>query len=121
MERTKSVEGIPGKIRYKKIGGGSLRLSLNGRAVIIKQNEIFNAFPSEIPKAFKDTVIPLDPVLEEKAVQAAKPIPAKVTFTIQPRGKSKSLFDVVDGMGKVLNDKPLTKIVAESLVNDLAK
>jgi hypothetical protein len=120
MERTKS-EVTTGKVRYKKIGGGSLRISINGRAVIIKQNEVFSAFPSEIPKAFKDTVIPLDPVFEEKVIQTEKPKPVNITFTMQPRGKSKSLFDVIDGMGKVLNDKPLTKAVAESLINDLAK
>ena len=56
MERTK------GKMRWKKIGGGSLRL-VSGR--IIKPNEIFRADPSEISMSFRDRVIPLDAISEE--------------------------------------------------------
>ena len=56
MERTK------GKMRWKKIGGGSLRLA-SGR--IIKPNEIFRADPSEISMSFRDRVIPMDAISEE--------------------------------------------------------
>jgi hypothetical protein len=132
MERTKSVESPIQKIRYKKIGGGSLRLNLSGVNKIIKQNETFSAYPNEIPKAFKDTCIPLDAAQETKVATAQKPIPAKVTFTMQvstkkitieKEGKKRQVagYDVVDGMGKVINDKPLTKEVAERLINDLSK
>jgi hypothetical protein len=55
-------------------------------------------------------------------VKSVTPINAvKSVYEIQPRGKSKSLFDVVDGNGKVLNEAPLAKALAEKLVNDLAK
>ena len=116
MERAKEQEPI--KIRYRKIGGGSLRLNIGGQNRIIKPNEVFSAFPSEIPVAFKDTVMPLD---SEAKVELAKPHPTKVTFSVKPRGKSHSLFDVVDSLGKVINDKPLPKATAEQLVSDLGK
>jgi len=117
MERTK-ITSTPGKIRYKKIGGGSLRLNIGGVNKIIKPNEVFSALPSEIPPAFRDTIIALDP---EQVVNLPKPKPAKAIYTITPRGKSKSLFDVVDGLGKVINENPLPKATAEQLINDLEK
>jgi hypothetical protein len=126
MERTKKggtsvPESEPGavKLRYRKIGGGSLRLSINGQPRIIKSGEVFSALPSEIPQAFKDTIIPLDP--EKAALVSKPPVPAKVSYEIKPRGKSKSLFDVIDGQGKVMNTQPLAKGIAEQLISDLAK
>jgi hypothetical protein len=116
MERAKEV--VSEKIRYRKIGGGSARLNIGGQNRIIKPNEVFTALPSEIPFAFKDTIIPLDSLPK---VEAAKPQPVKVSFSVKPRGKSKSLFDVVDNLGKVINDKPLPKETAEQLVEDLGK
>jgi hypothetical protein len=115
MER---AEKATEKIRYRKVGGGSLRLSIGGQNRIIKPNEVFSAFPNEIPQAFKDTCIPLDSLPK---VEEAKPQPVKTTFSLKPRGKSKSLFDVVDSLGKVINDKPLPKAIAEQLVSDLGK
>ena len=119
MERTKSVDETgPKAIRYTKLGGGSLRLVIGGKKRIIKPGETFTALPNEIPFGFKDTVVPLDPM---QLRESPKPTPVKVTFKVEPRGKSKSQFDVVDGLGKRINDTPLTKEVAIQLVNDLAK
>jgi len=122
MERLKKTEVLGReKIQYRKIGGGSLRLKLSGQNRIIKQNELFSAYPDEIPPAFKDTIVPTNLAYAAKVEEAAKPKPVKVTFTLKPHGKSKSLFDVVDGLGKILNDKALPKAIAEQLINDLAK
>jgi len=49
MERTRTAV----KLRYKKIGGGSLRFKKR----IIKQNQIFEAYKEEIPKAFWKSII----------------------------------------------------------------
>lgn len=98
------------------MGGGGLHL--NGK--VIKPNQVFSARPSQIPKAFRDVCLALD---EIKVVEPL-PIPisvVKTTYTVVPRGKSRSLFDVVDGNGKVLNEKVLTRDVAEQLVRDLEK
>jgi hypothetical protein len=103
-----------GLITWKKVGGGSLRL--NGR--MIKPGQIFKARPEEIPVAFKDLIIPLEQVrLKDEPVIVA----AKLVYELKPRGKSKSLFDVVDKNGKVLNEKALTKEVAQNLIDDLER
>jgi len=111
MERTKKSDD---KIRYKKIGGGSLRL--NGR--IIKPGEVFSASPSQIPPAFKDVVIPLE---EVKDVPAPTITVSNPQYEMRPRGKSRSLFDVVNANGKVLNSNALTKEVALQLIQDLSR
>lgn len=111
MERTIDPDA---SIRWKKIGGGSFQL----RKHIIKPGQVFMARPSEIPKNFRDVCIPLE------EIKVAPPIPIEVkktTYKIVPRGKSRSLYDVVDENGKVLNEKALIKDIAEKLVSDLEK
>jgi hypothetical protein len=133
MERTKVNElPVEGKVRWKKVGGGSFRYSNK----IIKPGQTFWAFPSEIPKSFRDVVIALDGNVvfeEEKAkekkleeqIKGKKPV-----YTIQPHGKSLFLVDILQQIGvddkgepitKVLNEKSLKKEVAEKMVEDLLK
>lgn len=115
MERTRTVDFSDDKIRFRKIGGGSLRLF--GR--IIKPGEVFTASPSQIPPAFRDLIIPLD------EIRPVNPVPEKIVevpqYKLQLRGKSKTLWDVVGANGKVLNEKGLTKVVAEQLIQDLTR
>jgi hypothetical protein len=101
------------KRRYKKIGGGSLRL----RNRLIPPGAEFLAYPSELPKGSKDVVIPLDgdPAPKKEPVVEGQ----KSLYSIQPRGKSKSMFDVFGPNGKRINDQPLAKAVAERLKEDL--
>lgn len=126
MERTKinTVNITEEQVRFKKIGGGSFRLGNR----IIKPGQVFMAFPSEIPKGFRDVVVAIDTnfKFEAKPVTKETPPPAPVIVTppkysIQPRGKSLYLFDVVDAQGKVLNEKALKKEIAEKFVEDLMK
>ena len=109
MERTTNPTGV---IRWKKIGGGGFYF----RNHIIKPGQIFTARPEDIPKAFRDTVIPLDEIVEVPEVPV---VVTKTTYTKQPRGKSKLWFDVIDDKGKVLNEKALKEDVADQLINDL--
>jgi len=44
------------KLKYRKIGGGSFRLY----GKIIKPNQVFSAYPEDIPEAFSDVVKCLD-------------------------------------------------------------
>jgi hypothetical protein len=111
MERTKSNDVI----RWKKIGGG--HFIFNGR--IIKPGQVFTARESQISKSFRDLIIPVDqlPPPPEEA-----PVEIKATnYTVQPRGKSNTWFDVVDGQGKVVNEKGMAKEKAEKLAHDLSK
>jgi len=119
MERTKTVAPIvDGRIRWKQTGGGTLRLKVNGTLRIIKPGEVFRALPSEVPLAFRDTIIPLDGT---QKVEEEKIVVSKVTYEVKPRGKSKSLFDVVDRQGKRMNEAPLSKVVADQFKKDLEK
>jgi hypothetical protein len=104
-----------GKIPFKKVGGSCIRW--NGK--LVKPGEVIRLNPDEVAASnFKDLLIPMEKVREK----TDPPIEiAKVVYTLQPRGKSKSLFDVVDGQGKVLNDKALTKEVATNLIDELSK
>lgn len=107
------------RIRWKKMGGGSLRIRIGGVGRIIKPNEVFLAKESEIPAAFRDNVIALEALPKEVDVIEAKAV--KPVFQVVPRGKSKTMFDVVDSQGKLMNDKskPLPKSVAEQLKKSL--
>ena len=118
MERDKTNTVVDdGKIRYKKIGGGSLRFG----GKIIKPQQIFKARPDEIPEAFKDVIIPLDEVKEKQLTEEAIPAGKVAEYILQPRANSKLWFDVVDSQGKVLNEKALKKEVAERLIADMEK
>jgi hypothetical protein len=107
-----------GRIWYRKVGGGSLRIFKNK---IIKPGERFRARPDEIPQSFRDLCIPLEPVEVKKVV--SKPVViSKPAYELKPRGNNNMWFDVVDtNSGKVLNDSALRKPVAEKLISDLLK
>jgi len=101
-------------IVWKKTGGGSLRLAKR----LIPPGAIFKARVSEIPKGFRDVVIPQELIPE--AVQETMPV-VKSSFQVVPRGKSKSMFDIIGANGKRMNEVPLTKAVAERLKADLER
>lgn len=129
MERTKKVtpstEAPSGKIWWKKVGGGTLRF--NNR--IYKPNEKFLARPDQIPAAHRDVIIPL----EEVPGESTNTTPVKVVnpaYEIRPRGKSTSQFDVWMQVGtdedgepswKRMTEKPLSRKIAESMVEDLSR
>lgn len=102
-------------ITWRKVGGGSLRLAKR----LIPPGAIFKARASEIPRGFRDVVIP-----QEALPEAEKPVdvtPRKSVYKIVPRGKSKVYFDLVGPSGKVLNEKMLTKAEATHLKADLER
>jgi hypothetical protein len=127
MERTKKVEeNQAGEqlVRFRKIGGGSLRFM----GKMIKPGQEFKAYPYQIPVAFRDVIIAVSGNVDwnnpapavEKAAPPLENV-AKPEYKLQPRGKSKSLFDVIDGQGKVMNTNALSKTVAEQFIEDLKK
>jgi hypothetical protein len=107
------------RIRWRKIGGGFLRLPNR----IIKPGDIFEASPSDIPKAFRDQVIPLDPVelvrVEEKPAEALQP---KEEFTYEKRKRgSNDMYNIYDSRGKKINEKALTSEEADMYLEALMK
>ena len=131
MERTKSnvvQNAEESKVRWKKVGGGSFRMGNR----IIKPGESFWAYPREIPKAFRDVVIPLngDVVFKEekKKEELAKKIEGKKpAFLIEKREGSPwwDVFNVQEVEGKEvrkrINEKGLTEEKANKLKEDLLK
>lgn len=103
-----------GLIQWRKMGGGTLRF--NNR--IIKPGQVFSASVDDIPKAFRDTVVPIDPV---KAVKKEKPVEdAKGNdFSLSERGEG--FWDVIDSKGKAKNEEALSKDEAEKLLAELLK
>ena len=119
-------------IKYRKIGGGSLRW--NGR--IIKPNEIFRARPEEVPLAFRKYVVALEDVPDapdiipvkaftahrkpstQKEVTAAKKV---IKYVVEKRAAGKSgWWDVLNTVsGKNINDKGLRESAAKQLAQEL--
>lgn len=102
------------KVRWRKTGGGSFRLA-SGK--IIKQNQIFDAFPHEIPLSFRDTVVPID----KKAFEQATAGPEVKPFPLQYEVKTVSpgWYAVFDSNGKRLNDRSLRLAEAQALLEEL--
>jgi hypothetical protein len=111
---------MPGMILWRKTGRGFLHRPNR----IIKPGDVFWAFPHEISRAFRDTVIPVDPAKLEKL----EPTPDKVMaddipgvpldFTMKQRSNSEK-FDIFDGSGKKINEKGLPQEKAEEYLKSL--
>ena len=96
-------------IRWIKTGGGVHRLA-NGQK--IKEGEKFTARPSEISEVFRNIIRPLDELPDEQRLDYLSP-----EFNVKPAGKDK--FNIVDQTGKVKNEKPLSAIEAEKMIEEL--
>jgi len=110
-------KGTKIQLRYKKIGGSSMRLCNPKR--IIKPGQVFTAYPSDIPTAFADLVQCLDDDAVQKLVIEEKPFHVKEElYTIgelTPGG-----WHVLNGKTKKpLQDKPMSKEDATVLMNSL--
>lgn len=104
------------EITWKKIGSGSFRL--HGK--IIKPGQTFKAREEEIPQAFRDVVIPTDPIQvakgkEEEFIKNHRKITFKKVESERP-----GRFDVINEVnGKKMNDNPLKEDKADALIADL--
>lgn len=113
MVRTKTkaaITGLAGQVKWVNNGGPFYMKD----GVRIPNGEIFFAHPNDVPKAFRDTIVPVDP----NALSNASPIEDAVnpTYSIKQRGAS-SNYDIFDGQGKRLNDKNLTQEEAQELLD----
>jgi hypothetical protein len=113
MERNKEK-----KIKWRKRGGGTFRLKPKDgqkRGQKIKANEEFEAYPSDIPKAFRDTIIPLGaapPDPEETPVEVEEP-----DYTLKHR--SGGYYHILDANGNVLTETALKKDEALERIEEL--
>lgn len=107
--------------QFKKIGGGSFRLK-NGK--IIKPNQIFSTDPNEIPEAFSDSVIPLDPKEEVQEDDTKEEATEETTEETNPRfeilHQGSGWYNVVNtASGKAANSKKLRADAAQELLEEL--
>ena len=95
-------------IRWKKIGKGSFLF--NNR--YIKPGQTFTATVEEIPTAFRDLIIPLEKLPEDKLLSAKK----SSNYTIVEI-EGTNTWNIVDSQGKIFNEKPMVRLEAEKLLN----
>jgi len=90
----------------------------------VRSGEIFEARVEDIPEAFRDTVIPLNPVLLKEAVEKKEEEILEIVkktsnnYSIRPRATG-TWVDVVDMNGKKINEKALKLSDAEGLLKKL--
>jgi hypothetical protein len=116
MKRVRTVvkigdENSANFVKFKKIGGGSLLL----RGRIIKPNEVFEADPEIIPKAFMNTLIPLEGNIKKKMDVEEEDV--DLGYALHHRGGP--WWDVVDKQGKPINEKAMRIKDAENLLKNL--
>jgi len=128
MERSKSEVMENEKPRWRKLGGGSLRIGKR----IIKPGQVFSALPEEISPGFRNMVEPVsgNAVFKDKIAPTELPPPPENIvkpvynlklhkgFTMEPKGKSPLWFNVLNEKGEVVNEKVLKKADAEKLVEE---
>lgn len=102
------------KIKWKRIGGGSHRLS---DGTLVESGVPFDASPDDIPPVFRDVIVPVNPEELQALLEPPDINPAPCPYSLKARGPK--TWDVVDGQGKVVNEKPLTKAGAEELIKSL--
>jgi len=119
MERTKIPTEIKipvdKKILWKKTTG---TFRLPDRR-LIKAGQTFLAALEDIPAAFRDTIMPVDPASLAELENKEIPLPPIVpSYRKEKRGES-NWWNVVDGEGKVLNEKALREEQADDYLNSL--
>jgi hypothetical protein len=112
MKRIEPVQPVVQEqkpIRWKKIGNGTFLFKNH----FIKPNQIFIALEDEIPKQFRDLIVPVDkipePVLQEKDVRE--------NYQLEQLGDGK--YNIVDLQGKKLNESALTITEAKNILKVL--
>jgi len=87
MKRTMVDDGT---ILFHKIGGGSFR-TMHGK--IIKPNQKFRARPEEIPEAFRDVVVAMEPLPEDIPIKSVSTFSMKKTDTPADETDDKSKIE----------------------------
>ena len=99
------------KIRWRKDGGGTFRM---GSGKIIKPGQTFDTYPSQIPEAFRDTVIALDKIPEKEQEELVITQPK---YELKEKD-TKGWFDVI-GPGGTMNESGLRRQAALDLIKGL--
>ena len=114
--------------KYRKVGGGALRIKIDGRPKIIKPNEIFEARWEDIPIAFQKSLVEIEgikrttrtkaitePLVEEQVTDGE--LPEDCPYTLASLGTG--WWNVEDSEGKVVNESRLRKAAAMAKIFEL--
>lgn len=103
--------------RWRKIGGGSLRWG----GKIIKPNQVFRAWPEEIPDSFKDTLIPVDGQATDKKETENRKIAETETVdrTYYKKHIGGGKYHVYNDADKQITEELVTKDKADEMLEAL--
>jgi hypothetical protein len=105
----------PKRIMWKKISGGVYK-HYDGQKY--RRGQTFPAAIDEIPKAFRDTVVPVDPT----ALATAEELPLeviKIQYVKEEAPEESGNFRVFDSNGKAMSEGVLTEAEADDLIKAL--
>lgn len=110
------VVAAPVKLLWRKVGGGHLVFQNK----MIKPGETFYAHEADLPKAFKDSLVCIEPAKQEQIQIELKQLQKEqgVKFDLKESEES-GKFDVVNEYGKAINENPLAEEVAVELKENL--
>ena len=106
------VELVRKPIRWKKVGGGTFLWNNH----FIKQNQVFLAYPEDIPKQFRDLVVPLEEIVEPLAILQKVEIDNSIIYTLE---EESGKWNIIDSQGKKLNERLLTLEEANRILKAL--
>jgi hypothetical protein len=107
----KVAEVVDTRLRWKKIGGGHLYWKNH----IIKPGEIFLAKTEDLPKAFMDTLVCIDTDALKKEKERIKEEGSVTPLLYRLAEVKGGLWNVVNEKKKPINEKPLSRELAEEL------
>jgi hypothetical protein len=112
IEQVEVIQQVSTEVQWINTGGKFYRA--DGRCVLPGQK--FMANENEIPKAFRDVIKPLTPIIP---IASAKIVSKQYHLRSYTEGENEGLFDIVDNNGKVLNEKPLDEDNAQIIMKAL--
>lgn len=113
--KEKSEPELRKKLRFQKIGGGSLR-GIPGYP-IVKPGQIFEAFLDDISPRFLPSLKCLDAeLMAEQVGKRLTPAPKETTWIAKQRKKGSTDWDVINSIsGKPINEVALSEADANKL------
>ena len=116
------VEEKPtGLSQWKKLGGGPFIMrDWKGKKRIIKKGQVFEARADDIPLAFRDTIVPLQNVVNHPSFDGGKGV-TKSNYDVRPSPEKEGFFDIVNNKGKIISEQPMERKDALEIVKQLLK
>lgn len=103
-------------VKFKKIGGGSMRLK-DGRR--IKPQEVFSAEPSDVPNMDLVEKVEKTNAIKRKGREKEETVEKAPQVYYKKKRETSSYWDVFSKDGKQVNEKALTEAKADELLSSL--